>query len=156
MSSFSLITSVCFLITLVCCSKALLNGEYQNLFNAAAFSNKSFSDKTSLPVKNSYLLPFPNEKAEILAVFLSKLYWTLFCSILLLAVLIFLLILIYNEIFLSRNELSDDKVILLTKIEYGSLVYSLYSFIKSLKSMSDEWLDGICWSSLLVWILMIK
>ena len=28
--------------------------------------------------------------------------------------------------------------------------------MKSLKSMSDEWLDGICWSFLLLGIFMIK
>ena len=48
------------------------NGEYSNLFNAAAFSDKSFSDKTYLPVNISYLLTFPNDKAEILVVCLSK------------------------------------------------------------------------------------
>ena len=48
--------------------------EYSNLLNAAAFPNKYFSDKTSLTVKNSYLLTFPGGKAKILAVFLSKLY----------------------------------------------------------------------------------
>ena len=54
----------------VCDFNSLPNVEYSNLFNAAAFSNKSFSDKTSLPVKNL----FPNDKGEILAVCLSKLY----------------------------------------------------------------------------------
>ena len=47
--------------------------EHSNLFSvAAAFSNKSFSDKICLPVKNSYLLTFSDDKAEILAVCLSK------------------------------------------------------------------------------------
>ena len=47
----------------------LRNGEYSNLFFIAAFS-----DKISLPVKNSYLLIFPDDKAEILAAFLSNSY----------------------------------------------------------------------------------
>ena len=40
----------------------------------AAFSIKSFSGKISLPVKNSYFLTFPDDKTEILAVYLPKLY----------------------------------------------------------------------------------
>ena len=44
------------------------NGEYSNLFSAAAFSSKYFSDKTSVPVKNLHLLTFPDYKAEVLAV----------------------------------------------------------------------------------------
>ena len=48
---------------------SLRNSEYSNLFFIAAFS-----DKISLPVKNSYLLIFPDDKAEILAAFLSNSY----------------------------------------------------------------------------------
>ena len=47
---------------------SLLNSEYSNLYVVAALSSMSFTDKTSLPVKNSYLLTFPDDKAEILAV----------------------------------------------------------------------------------------
>ena len=47
---------------------------FNSLPNVAAFSNSSFSVKTSLHVKNSYLLTFPNNKAKIVAVCLSKLY----------------------------------------------------------------------------------
>ena len=57
-----------------CFFNSLPNGKYSNLFIVAAFSNKSCSGKTSFPVKNSYLLTFPDDKAEILAVCLSKLY----------------------------------------------------------------------------------
>ena len=62
---------------------------YSNLLIAAAFSSKSFSGKTSLRVKNSYLLTFPADKVEIVAACLSKSCWALFCSVLLLIVLIF-------------------------------------------------------------------
>ena len=48
---------------------SLLNGKYLNLLITAAFSNKAFSGKTSLPVKkNSYLLAFTDNKAEMFAV----------------------------------------------------------------------------------------
>ena len=51
---------------------SLSNEEYSNLFIVAAFPSNSFSGKTSWPVKNSYLLTYPNDKAAILAVCLSK------------------------------------------------------------------------------------
>ena len=53
----------------ICAFYSLPNGEYSNLWISAAFSGK-----TSLPVKNSYLLIFPDDKAEILVVCLPKLY----------------------------------------------------------------------------------
>ena len=65
----------------------LPNGEYWNYFNAAAFSSKSLCSKTSLSVENSYLLKFPDNKAEYWAVCLSKFYWALSCLILLLITL---------------------------------------------------------------------
>ena len=65
-----------------------------------------------MPVKNSYLLTFPDDKAEILAVYMSKSYWGLGC----------LILLIFYKLFLNRNGLLDDKVVLFTKSEYGSLV----------------------------------
>ena len=52
----------------VCGFNSLPDREFPNLFNAAAFSNKS------LPVKDSYLLIFPEDRAEILVVCLSKSY----------------------------------------------------------------------------------
>ena len=53
---------------------SLPEGEYSHLFIIADFPSKSFSGKTCFPVKNSYLLTLPDDKAEILAVYLSKLY----------------------------------------------------------------------------------
>ena len=58
----------------VCAFNSLPNKEYSNLSIVAAFSNKPFSGKIYLPVRYSYLLAFPVNKAEILAVCLSKLY----------------------------------------------------------------------------------
>ena len=56
-----------------CVFSSFPKGEYSNLLIAAAFSNKPFPGKTSLPVKNSYLLTFL-DNAEILAFCLSKSY----------------------------------------------------------------------------------
>ena len=55
-----------------CAFNSLPNREYPILFIVIAFSSKSFPGKTSLPVKNLYLLLFLDDKAEILAVSLSK------------------------------------------------------------------------------------
>ena len=49
-----------------------------------------------------------------------------------------------------------NQVVSFTKNEYVSLVKSLWSFIKSLKSISDYWFDAISWSSLLLEIFMIN
>ena len=47
---------------------------FQFFLILAAFSNKCSSGKTSSPIKNSQLIRFRDDKAEILAVCLSKLY----------------------------------------------------------------------------------
>ena len=73
----------------------LPKGEYSKLLIAVAFSNISFSDKTSLLVKNAYLLTFSDTKAGILAAFQSKSYRALLCSVLLSIVLIFSLTVIF-------------------------------------------------------------
>ena len=58
----------------VCVLNNLLNGKHSRFFILAAFYIKSFSGKKTLSIKNLYLLTFPDEKAKILAVYLSKLY----------------------------------------------------------------------------------
>ena len=58
----------------ICAFNSLPKDKYLNFFIVATFSSKSFSGKTSLPIKNSFLLTFPDDKAEILAVCLSCLY----------------------------------------------------------------------------------
>ena len=58
----------------ICAFNYLYKGKYLNLLIVVAFSYKSFCIKTSLPVKKLYLLTFPDNKAEILAVCLSKSY----------------------------------------------------------------------------------
>ena len=51
---------------------SLPTGEFSNLLIVAAFSDKSFSVKTSSLVKNLYLIIFPDDRTESLAVCLSK------------------------------------------------------------------------------------
>ena len=49
----------------VCAFNSLPDGEHSYLFIVAAFSNKYFPVKRFLPVNNSYLLAFPDDKAKI-------------------------------------------------------------------------------------------
>ena len=42
------------------------------------------------------------------------------------------------------------------KMNMVYLVYYLWSFMKSLKSMWDEWLEALFWSSNLLGMFMIK
>ena len=108
----------CFSVKSVCFSNLLTNGDYSDLLTAGAFSDNYFSDKTYLLVTNSDILIFPDDKAEILAIYLSKSYWDFFCYI-------FLWITnshSYNNFFLNWNELSDEKVVSFTENENCSLV----------------------------------
>ena len=61
-----------------------------------------------------------------------------------------------EKIFLNLKGLSDASVASLTKKEYGSAVHFLWILMKSLVSISDEWFNAICWSSLLFGIFAIK
>ena len=61
-------------MVLVCPFNCLPKRKCSDLSIAAAFSINYFSVKTSLTVKNSYLLTFPDYKSEIIAVYLSTLY----------------------------------------------------------------------------------
>ena len=48
--------------------------------------------------------------------------------------------------FLKKDEgLSDTRLASITKKKYGFAVHFLYRFKKSWNSMSDGWLNAICW-----------
>ena len=55
-------------------ANSLSNEEYFNLLIVALFSNSPLSGKNSSLAKNSYLLTFPDDRADTFAVCLSKLY----------------------------------------------------------------------------------
>ena len=107
-----------FFVTLVCAFNSLPKGKYSNLFIVVAFFSKYFSSKTSFPVKNSYLLIFHDDKAEILSFVLVKfvidyfkfLTNTNFCN---------------KDYYLNinLNGLLYDKVVSFNKNGSGSLVY---------------------------------
>ena len=50
---------------------------------------------------------------------------------------------------LKRKPLSDAKIVSVTKKEYGFSTFFVNIQIKSLKSISDEWLNAISWGSCL-------
>ena len=58
----------------VCTFNSLCSGKDSNHLIAAASSSEPFSGETSLSVKNLYLPTFYDDKAEILAISLSKMY----------------------------------------------------------------------------------
>ena len=59
---------------IVCFFNSIPNSEYSNLSIVSAFSKSSFSCKTSSPDRKLYLTTFTDDKGEILATSLSKLY----------------------------------------------------------------------------------
>ena len=68
---------------------SLPNDQFSSLLIVAVFYNSPFSRKTSSPAKNLFLPTFTEDKIEILAFCLSKLYWALSWSIFLWVVVIF-------------------------------------------------------------------
>ena len=57
-----------------CHFNSLPKEKYPNHFIVAAFSNELLTGKTFLPFKNSCLLTFPDDKAEILTICQFKSY----------------------------------------------------------------------------------
>ena len=88
----------------VCGFNSLAKSEYSNLFIASAFPNNSFSGKTSLRVKKSYLLTFADDKAEILTFALLDFVIDFLTNTI-----------FYNKFLLNLNGLSEDTVALFTK-----------------------------------------
>ena len=50
---------------------------------------------------------------------------------------------------LKRKPLSEAKIVSVTKKEYDFSTFFVKIEIKSLKSMSDEWLNAVSWGSCL-------
>ena len=122
LSNSKLSPNNCFFAVSVCAFNSLPNGKYSNLLNVAAFSIKSFSGKTSLLVKKSYLQTFPDDKAEILAVVYISYIELCFAHFFIDCFDFLTNIHFYDKFFLICNGLSDDTVVSFTKSEYGSLV----------------------------------
>ena len=61
-----------------------------------------------------------------------------------------------KRFFQKLNRVLDGKVVLMTKSKYGSVVYFLYSLLKSSNSMSDKLFLKTNWSSSLFEIFIMK
>ena len=122
--------------------KTFLKGEYANL--ACSIIYLWIESKIYSPIRYSYLSIFPDDNADIFAASPLILY-RIFPLILLLIVMISFYI-ISKRFFLKHKGLSDARVASITKKEYGFAVNFLKKFVKFLKSISDEWLNAICWS----------
>ena len=127
-------------------SNALPRGEYINLVCSIILL---WSDgNVSSTVRNSYLSILPHDYADIIAASLLRLYYT-FSSVILSSIVMISFYILFIRFFLKREELSDGRVVSTTKNEYGFPVHCLHRFIKFWKSISDEWLNAVCWSSIL-------
>ena len=79
-----------------------------------------------------------------------------FSSLILSSIVVINFYILSKRFFPKRRELSDLRVASINNKEYGFAVHLLQRLIKSWKSMSDEWLNAICWSSLLFGIFITK
>ena len=75
----------------------------------------------SSPVRNSYLSIFPDDKAGIFAAYRLISYCS-FSSIILSSIVMINFYIVSKRFFLKRQELSDGRVVSITKKEYGSTV----------------------------------
>ena len=123
----------CCWIVFVCFSKAFSNREYINL--ACSIICLWFEGNASLSVRYPYL--------------------SVFLMIMLMSFLL-LFLMSYSYSYLKRKEISEAKLASTTKQEHGLEVHFLERFMKPLKSIHEEWLNAIFWSSPLLEIFIIK
>ena len=107
------------------------------------------------PVRYSYLKTFADANADIFAASLLISYY-MFSFLISSSIVIISFYFLSKRFFLKREGLSDARVASVTKKEYDFAAYFSQRFKKSLKWISDEWLDRICWSSRLLGIFIIK
>ena len=142
-----------YLIVFICFSNALPSREYANL--ACSIILLWSDGNISSPVRNSYLSILPDNDPYI---FDASLLISC-CNFLFLILLSILMISCYifsKRLFLKREELSDVRVESITKNKYGFAVHFLYTFIKSWKSISNEWLNAVCLIALLFGLFITK
>ena len=90
-----------------------------------------------------YLSIFVDDNANIFAASLLISYYS-FSSLILSSIVTISFYILSKWFSLKREGLSDPRVVSITEKEYGFPVLFLHRFIKSLKSISDEWLNAIC------------
>ena len=124
-------------------SNTLPKGEYVNW---ACSIILIWSDwNISLPVRNSYLPVLPVDNGYIFAASVLISYCS-FSSLILSSIVMINFNVLTKRFFPKHEELSDARVVSITWNEYGFTVHFIYRFTKPWNSISDEWLNAICWS----------
>ena len=117
------IASTCFLpcpsISFICFSNALSRGEYVNF--ACSIIILWSDEKISSFVRNSYLSILPDDNADMFVASLLVSYYSFSYLILSLIVMINFYI-VSKRFFLKCEELSNGRVVSITRKEYGSAV----------------------------------
>ena len=109
----------CSLNVFVCFSNALPSGQYVNFACSVILL---WSDgNISSPVIYSYLSILPGDNADIFTASLLISDYS-FRSLTLASIAIINFYIVSKRFFLKREELSDGRVLLITKKEYGSVV----------------------------------
>ena len=116
----------------------------ENVNLACLFTLLWSEGSMSWHVRNSYLSILHDDNAYVFAASMLISYCT-FSSLILSSIVMIIFYILSKRFFLKREGLSDARVASIIKKEYGFAVHFLYKFIKSLKLISDEWLNAICW-----------
>ena len=109
----------------------------------------------SLSARNSYLFILPDDNRDIFAAALLMSYYN-FSSPTFSSIAVTSLYISSNTFSWKHKALSTWRVVTMAKNEYGSLVYILESLLKSSKSVSDEGLIVISWSSCLFLVYLYE
>ena len=112
----------CSAITFICFSNALLRGKYTNL--ACSIIYLWLQSNISSPVRYSFLSIFPDDNADIFVASLLISYCN-FSSLILSWIVMISFYILSKRFVLKPKELSDARVALITKKEYGFAVYFL-------------------------------
>ena len=151
---FVKIVSPCSLMVFICFSNALPRGEYVN-FNCSIIILLWSDGNISSPVRYSYLSIFPDDNVDISAASRLILYCS-FPSLILPSIVMINFYTVSKRFFVKRGELSAGRVISIIKKRIWFYSRHFIKIHKSWKSISNEWLNAICWSSLLFGIFITK
>ena len=138
-------------IVFICFWNAFPSGEYANLANLFYFHQMVYF----FACKKFIFSISPDENADVFAASLLIPYFT-FSSLILSSTAMICFYVLFERLFLKREELSDTRVVSVTKSEHGLAVHFLYRFIKSWKSIPDDWINAVWWRSRLFGIFIMK
>ena len=140
----------CSSIVFICFSKAFPNGEYVNF--ACSIVCFWLEGNISSPVRYSYLSIFPDDNADIFAASLLISYCS-FSSLILSSVVMINFYVVSKRFFLKLDELSNERVVSITKTR---IWFCSRLFIKILKDLKVNIWWMIKWNFLLLGIFITK